>query len=127
MIEAVNGRALNSQRPLTAGMTIGGMTSALCRWAYRSFFVKNVLPLEQCYTLTCFFLRNGLQQLSERPGPAKGDLTHNAHCTWCGLSEPHISASGICVGQHILLLHYWGVFGMKLCRYANLACNEYGK
>ena len=87
MMEAMSGRALNNQRPLTAGMTIGVMTSALCRWVYGNFFVKNVLPSERSYTLICFFLGNGLQQPSERPGPTKGDLTHNAHCTLCGLSE----------------------------------------
>ena len=36
-----------------------------------------------------------------------------------------ISAGGICLGQHILLYSTTGgVLGMKLCRYANLACND---
>ena len=124
MMEAMNGRALNNQRPLPAGMTIGVMTSALCRWVYGNFFVKNVLPLERCYTLTCFFLGNGLQQPGERPGPAKGDLTYNAHCILCGLSE----ATNLC-RWYLCGATYSAtpLLGMKLCRYANLACNEYGK
>ena len=42
MMGVMNGRALNNQRPLTAGMTIGVTTSVLCRYVLKLFLVNVV-------------------------------------------------------------------------------------
>ena len=56
MMEAMNGRALNNQRPLTAGMTIGVMTSALCRWVYGNFFVQECITFGMMLYTDLFLL-----------------------------------------------------------------------